>query len=99
MSISVDLPQPFGPTSAVTAPRGAVKLRSATACTLPKARLTCSATIPGPSGPGALCGEAWSTGGRGGGGPSAGVLCVMGLHSHALTWSDSPSWARSGHEL
>src|SRR5699024_12157176 len=50
ISISVDLPQPFGPTSAVTAPRGAVKLRSCTACTLPKARETCSATMPGACG-------------------------------------------------
>ena len=54
ISMRVDFPLPFGPTSAVTAPRGAVKLRSATACTLPKARLTCSATIPGVCGAGAL---------------------------------------------
>src|SRR5699024_2121190 len=47
ISISVDLPQPLGPTRAVTTPRGAVKLRSWTAWTEPKARLACSARMPG----------------------------------------------------
>ena len=47
MSSSVVLPEPFGPTSPVTAPARASRVTSRTACTLPNERRTPDATMPG----------------------------------------------------
>jgi hypothetical protein len=47
MSMSVDFPHPFGPTSAVTDPACAAKLRPRTAWTAPKDRETPAAMIAG----------------------------------------------------